>query len=430
MKKEKLEGQRHIDMKSAHLTLHKIINQSHDYWLEKAKGFRSNVQAVLVGLEENHEEEKGLHAHIVIQFTTRQKLSRDQFVKHFGTDSLHIAVKPNKDALLMALGYVSKTGNTKQWGEFMFRGTPLDANPEVYKFNYQVKSIDDGLAYFHKVIKENLSKDRNVIKKYARRDDAIGIWLQRHPSHARTLQKLENAWYLDYCNERKLGFDYQDFIDDDQLLRRHYEVYLGEFPKIFKEELPKYSELVLEEDYDQHAEHDLAVLKKIVGVLKEAQQHGPHRPHKTLNLHIWSKSPSFGKTRLMDYLNAHMMAYRLPEDQYYVDYENDLYSILVSDEAEAFLKTKEYAHLKLLLEGQSVEFNLKGYTKVVKRDNPLIILADNNSFDELMELNFRKRYQPEVMATRVLDLELRSRATLHFLLDRCLFPSTKKVSEK
>lgn len=113
-----------------------------------------------------------------------------------------------------------------------------------------------------------------------------------------------------------------------------------------------------------------------------------------------------------------MMAYRLPDDQWYVDYENGLYQALVSDEAQAFLKSKSYSHLKHIFEGQKVEFNLKGKTKIMKEDNPLIVLAENKSFHDLMAKHFEFNYQPEVMATRVLDLELKSRATLHFLLDR------------
>jgi hypothetical protein len=418
-----------ISSKTVHVTLHKIANQDFDYWLEKGKTFRSNVQAVLVGLEQNHEEEKGLHAHIVVQFTTRQQLNRKQFVEHFGTDSIHIATKPSKDALLMALGYVSKTGNTRQYGEFLFRGVPLDSNPEVYKFQYQVKSVDDGLAYFDKVIKENLSKDRNTIEKLAERNDAIGRWLRKNPGHTRTLMKLEHTWYLSYCNEKKLGFEYQSFVEDEKALSEAYNEYLKEFPGIFKANLPKLSKLELEKDYMHHEAHDLEGLRQIIIVLKEAQKYGSSRPHKSLNLYIWSTSPSFGKTRLMNYLNDHMMAYRLPEDQYYVDYKNDLYSILISDEAEAFIKSKDYSHLKLLLEGEHVEFNMKGRTKVIKLDNPLIVLAENKPFHELMNMNFKHRYQHEVMATRVLDLELKSRATLHFLLDRCLIPSKKKVAK-
>ncbi len=55
-----------------------------------------------------------------------------------------------------------------------------------------------------------------------------------------------------------------------------------------------------------------------------------------------------------------------------------------------------------------------------KEDNPLLILADNVSFDMLMERTHPKRYQKEVMKSRVECLELKSRATLHFLIDRCI----------
>lgn len=69
---------------------------------------------------------------------------------------------------------------------------------------------------------------------------------------------------------------------------------------------------------------------------------------------------SFGKTRLLDFLNEYMMTYRLPDDQYYVDYENKMYQVLVSDEADVFIKTKDYSHLKHIFEGQWVDFNCKG----------------------------------------------------------------------
>ena len=67
-----------------------------------------------------------------------------------------------------------------------------------------------------------------------------------------------------------------------------------------------------------------------------------------------------------------------------------------------------------------MEFNRKNKEKVYKEDNPLLILADNVNFDMLMERRHPARYSHDVMATRVESLELRSRATLHFLLDRCL----------
>ena len=85
-----------------------------------------------------------------------------------------------------------------------------------------------------------------------------------------------------------------------------------------------------------------------------------------------------------------------------------------------FLKTKEYNHLNLLLEGGPVEFNLKGKTKVVKTDNPLIVMAGNQPFDDIMVKYFPKQYMKEVMVVRVESLELKSRVALHFLIS-CVF---------
>ena len=410
-----------INAKYVHITLHKLKDEDKVYWLDKARKFRANVVAVLVGIEENYRDGKGVHAHIFVQFSTTQKLSRKQFVDHFGTDSLHISTRKGKDDLLQGLGYVSKTGNTAQFGTFTYRGVDIDADPEVYRFKYEVSSIEDGLKYFDKIIKENLGKDKNVIKRYAKRDDAIGRWLRQNRQHTNTLHKLAHTWALDYANEHKKGFNFRDFIRDDVALARAYDAYLRVFPVIFRRHLPEYSKIVLEDDYASHQENDLEVVRKLCGMLKIALEEGHKRPLKSLNVYIWSRNPSFGKTRLLNFLDAHMMAYRLPDDQYYVDYENEMYQVLVSDEADAFIRSKDYSHLKHIFEGQRVEFNRKGKEKVYKEDNPLLILADNVSFDTLMKKRHSQCYSHDVMETRVLSLELRSRATLHFLIDRCVY---------
>ena len=417
-KKEGSKGR--INNKYVHITLHKLTNSDKDYWVAKAKAFRANVVAVLVGIEENHVEGKGVHAHIFIQFSTVQKLSRKQFVEHFGTDSLHVSTRKGKDDLLQGLGYVSKTGNTAQYSVFTYRGVELDTDPEVYRFKYQVQTVDDGLRYFSKIIKENLGKDKNIIKRYARRNDAIGRWLQKNRQHANTLHKLAHTWSLEYKNAQKKGFKFKAFLENDGALMRAYEKYLRVFPAIFKKLLPEGSKLVLEKDYAKHKEHDLEVLRDLYIHIKIAIKYGYNRPLKSLNIYLWSRNPSFGKTRLLNFLDRHMMTYRLPDDQYYVDYENKMYQVLVSDEADAFIRSKDYSHLKHIFEGQRVEFNRKGKEKVYKEDNPLLILADNVSFDDLMKKRHPTRYSHDVMATRVVSLQLKSRATLHFLMDECV----------
>lgn len=416
-----------INAKCVHITLQGLKNDSKTYWLEKAKTFRSNVVATLVGMEENHAEGKGLHAHIVIQFSTKQKLSRKQFVEHFGTDSLHIATKPSKNALLMALGYVSKTGNTAQHGKFTSRGVELDADPEIYRFKYQVTDKMSAARYFSKVIKENLKKNKNIIEDYAKRDDEIGYYLSTHPVLMRAMHKNAQIWHIEDRNRGKNGFKFKEWVEDDGELKKHYKNYLRRYPKIFEKHLSGKVLMELEKDFRRYAEDDLRALRNIIIVLQTALKYGSKRPLKSPNLFLWSKAPSFGKTRLLNFLDANLVTYRLPDDQYYLDYKNDVYNLLVSDEAATFLQSKTYSHLKHILEGQHVEFNMKGKTKVIKEDNPLVVLADNVSFSDLMNGYFKKRYQPDVMATRIVDIELKSRATLHFFLDNC-FKNTQTSS--
>ena len=428
IKKTDTEKER-LHAKYCHITIHKLDNQDINYWVDLGMKFKVNAVACLVGLEENNKEGKGVHAHIVIQFSTKQKFSREQVVKHFGSDSVHITImKRGKADLLNVLGYASKTGETKQQGLFSYRGENIAEDPEVYRFSYMVKNRTDATEYFKKVIEENLYKDKNIIKKLAKGKNLIGTYLVNNPTLTRSLHKLANTWHLDKMNELKRGFRIVEFVKDDKKLEEAYREYLNEFEEIFYKYRPKRSYLELEADFKEYIDHDLRMIKEITAALEEAMEYGPNRPHKSPNIFIWSTKPSFGKTRLLDFLDEHTMAYRLPDDQYYVDYENGLYSVLVSDEAKAFLQTKTYPHLKHVLEGKSAEFNLKGREKVIKEDNPLIILAENMSFNILMKKLF-KDFSREVMETRVMDLEIKSRATLHFLLDRCLIPNYCRVPE-
>jgi len=427
---EKERKKTRICGKYLHITIHKLSESSKKYWVEKAMSFRQNVIAALVGLEENRKEGKDLHAHIVIQFSTRQDLVRRHFVEHFGSDSIHISVPKDKDGLIQVLGYAAKTGNTLQEGIFTSRGVDLDADPEVYRFQKQVKTKIEAIRYFKKIIKEHIDKDKNIIKKYAKRDDAIGDYLVANPGVTTSLHKLAHTWHLDYANEQKRGFRFREFVDNKKELARAYRGYLRTYPAVFKKYQEDESKLTLEKDFNKYASDDLKVLRTVIVILKNAVKYGHARPHKSLNLYIWSKNPSFGKTRLLNYLDDHMMAYRLPDDQWYVDYENKLYQVLVSDEAASFIKTKEYSHLKHIFEGEKVEFNLKGREKVFKEDNPLLVLADNVSFDALMNKYHKKNYDHDIMASRVLCLELKSRATLHFFLDKCIISGVVAEQQK
>lgn len=406
------------------ITIQNITEQNKLVWLERARKFKKNVVACLVGLEENHEEAKGLHVHILIQFSTRQKFDRDQIVECFdvqASDSINFKGPENsKESIMNVLGYVSKTGNTEQFGNFSCRGTKFESNTTDYRFAYSVKSVIDGLTYFKKVLKEKVRNEVDVMLRLKKEDSLVGTWLSKHPSAFKELVWLEQAWRLDAQNEGKKGLKVEGWVFDEEKLTEKYEAYLRCYPSIFEKYKGDQSERMLEADYADFVIHETRALQKIALSIKKALEYGPKRPHKTPNLHIWSTKATFGKTRLLQFLHKHAMTYRLPDDQYYIKYQNNLYNFLVSDEASAFLCTKTYAHLKKLFEGEPVEFNLKGKEKGICNDNPLIILAENRSFDDLMRSSFGTLYHKDIFMERMLDIEIKSRATLHFLIDHCL----------
>ena len=429
IKKEEKEGNEtfRLQSKYVHVTIHKVDTIDKKYWVDKGKSFRQNVVAVIVGVESNHEEDKGNHVHIFLQFSTKQDLSRRQFIKHFGSDCIHISPRKTRHEVFQGLGYVSKTGNVLQHGIFSYRGVDIEADPVVYRFTYEVKGVDDAFKYFAKVIQEYVDKDPFIIEKMHARNDAIGRWLQRNPTHYKTLDRLAHTWSLDYRNEQKKGFKYADWCWNEKKnevkvkeLREEYVKYLNVYPKIFEKYLIKEYDYKLETDYADHIDEEVEALRVIMTLLYAIRKYGPHRPKKSLNLFLWSQKPSFGKTRLLNFLNDNCSAYRLPDDQYYIDYSNNKYHVLVSDESEAFIKTKDYAHLKMSLEGQPTEFNMKNRTKVMKEDNPMMVLAANHDFNYLMGIFFGKVYQREVFDSRIKQIELKSRATLHFLMSKCM----------
>jgi hypothetical protein len=428
MKPEKVKKELVTRGKYIHVTIHKITNPDKQYWVDKALTFRCNVQAVLVGIENNQDEEKGLHVHIMIQFTTRPSLSRRQFVNHFGSDSLHISVKVKKDDLMDGLGYVSKTGNVASQGTFTYRNVPITEKTDVYKFKYQVKKAEDAMAYFRKDIQENIDSPKSTMENIAIRNDEIGDYVRQRPTMMRSLIEVERKWKIKRLAFLKQGIKFYDWVDDQAELKSQYNRYLEEFPEIFVSCLTRRSGKTLsdlETDYKKHADNDLKNLLLIKDSLLEAQRLESNRPRKSLNLYIWSTKPSFGKTRLLEAIENRMVTYRLPEDQYYTDYENMFYSVLLSDEAKKSLVSKTYSHIKALLEGAICEFNRKGKTKIIKRDNPLIIMADNDSLDNILTKKFGDGHDSELIEDRCLDLEIKSRATLHFFVDRCMEPVEK-----
>ncbi len=167
------------------------MNTKPEYYMGLTKTFKKNIKAVKITLEQNHEKENGLHVHILMQFSTRHDLSREQFVKHFGSDSVHIASKPNKEALMNAIVYVAKTGNYIEWCVFEHRGVELKDSAEEYRFMRLVKSIEDARLYFNKSIQENYSNAKPYMERVQEKDTMMSRYLLEHKALCRNLVKQE-----------------------------------------------------------------------------------------------------------------------------------------------------------------------------------------------------------------------------------------------
>ena len=405
------------------VTIEKLVNRDIGFWEEKAKTFRPNLVAYIVGLEENHKKAKGLHVHMLLQYSTKQDLGRGQFLKHFESEAVNVrAPGKGKQNILNLMSYVSKTGNIKKYGDFIYRGSVLTSDPVELYFQTQVKSTSDAIAFFQKKIKESINSRNGVIEETVLKENAIGRYLLARPALRKELEKVEHAWRFSYQNSLKKGFEFEKFVYDKDALEKKYKEYLREFEPIFYANLEEDSGITLEDDFDSEAyvTHDLENLRCIRKHLDKAKELKWERPRKSVNLFIWSEAPSFGKTRLLHFLKDTLPSYRLPDDQYYTAYKNYEYAVVVSDEARAFLSSKKMSHLKTLLEGEPVEFNRKGKTKIIKADNPLVVLMENKSLESIMDDHFHSAYLPLVMRSRILDLEIKSRATLHFFVDRCM----------
>ncbi len=207
-----------------------------------------------------------------------------------------------------------------------------------------------------------------------------------------------------------------DIYKNGELLEGKYREYLKEFPLIFKKYNPTQE---LERNYDRHIENDVSSLVEILRALEIAFCLKDERNIKTHNIHIWSFKSSVGKSRLINHLkeNTHILPCQTISSTR--TYNNNTYTAFVSDEASEFIKTKSYGHFKKGFDGNDVEFNRKGKHAILKTDNPLILTCDNVHFHFIMKrYHDNNNYTTEVFNTRVLDLEIKSRASIHFLIDR------------
>ncbi len=432
-KKKKEVKEFRFQGKFVFLTIENVSHSKKEYWMNLAQKFRENVQAVICSVEENFKEGKGIHVHILMQFTTRQQISKKQFEEHFNKGNvdpkfnLNLIPKMGKKAIINAICYTAKTGNYLEFGGFEWRGVEFKGNKEEYRFCLLVHSVEDAIIYFQKNIRENYSKSAPYMAKIMETDTMMQRYLLKNKGVFNNLLKIEKEW-RELHHSKDNAIMGLDFWKKPEELKEKYKEYLAKFPELHKKHNPM---LQLEKNYNKHLDNDLSVLVLLLQGLDNAFNFKGNRPIKAHNIHLWSFKSSVGKSRLLNYLRENTPIFTLPDNQFYNEYTNKKYTCCVSDEATEFLKTKTYAHLKKIYDGNEGELNLKGKPAIKKTDNPLIFSCDNTSFDSIMNKNHGQNgYKKLIFETRVLDLEIKSRATLHFLIDEILTIQEKEEKEE
>ena len=107
-----------------------------------------------------------------------------------------------------------------------------------------------------------------------------------------------------------------------------------------------------------------------------------NRHYKQPNLFIYSHLPDTGKSSLFNLIADLTPNYFWPLDLWYEAYFNDTYQTIVWDEFS--LKGQNPEFIKLLLAGTEIQLQKKG-SQVLKRDNPLFLLASNHSLRHLVK---------------------------------------------
>lgn len=160
----------------------------------------------------------------------------------------------------------------------------------------------------------------------------------------------------------------------------------------------------------------IAVLEKFKGIdtriydaLEIAHKYeGKIRPLKTLNLLLWSTTPSYGKTTFTLALQKHLKTFDFPTDGWWDGYDDNFYQLIIWNEC-SFVGW-QIQQINKLFDGSSMQLPIKG-SKQTKTDNPLIVCTSNLDLTGLLK---QKGYDQEkidfylpILRTRIQEVEIR-----------------------
>jgi hypothetical protein len=305
--------------------------------------YGNKISYLCIGREKH--KEKGWHTHIWLQLVKRIDYTLESF--NFICEkkaNVKIVGRALKDRI-RSLSYTRKGGDYIEFGK---RDEDIDlSKQEVKNVNsYVIKAIQEGIG-LERLLEHEIEQVREYAINNSKKIKQM-IYELENLQHTKEMQRLNGIEEIDITKLRK--------------------------------------------DY-----------REIAKILNKAEN---KRPHKTLNLHLWSREPNMGKTSLVEKIQSCSPCYIFPPDGWFTRYTNYIYQFIIWDEVS--FEGLKPTFLNLFLEGAKCQMPVKG-DLTHKWDNPLVIMLSNKPIREHLEELSKKRNKEifeKTLGVRVKEIEL------------------------
>jgi hypothetical protein len=335
-------------------------------------GFDGKIVYACIGREKH--KDKGWHVHIFIHFKERIRFTyaNNPFYYLYEKPANVQVVKPTREDESRTLTYVRKSQDYIEIGETSIVTNKIlktNASSKTYK---KLEKISEIKAYIAKMIREGITLEGLIDHEV----DEVKNFVLFHPQTiSRAIYEIENL-------KKKKEMDKLMGIEKINLSKIRNK----------KE-------------------------RQIAKILNDAKN---MRPHKSINLHIWSAFPGMGKTSLVNKIQEYSSCYRFPPDTWFTRYINYSYTFIIWDEVS--FEGLKPTFLNMFLEGTKCQMPVKG-DLTHKEDNPLVIMLSNMPIREHLEKisnpKIRETFERTLLA-RVHEVEL----------DRPIFNLLKHIKPK
>ena len=324
------------------------------------------------------------HYHLLIVYNKRRKIINPNIYNYILNKKVNIQ---GVNSLLHAIDYVEKCGDFVSYnldksvvGDKGKRKTAVlvmdnkISDKDIYnhiintiiQFQFSLEQIIDFCKEkdykYHNILHKNIKQIKNIIA-FNKEFNTV--------DHNTIIDFLNVTKHFEYFCTQLYGSLSQIENKHQNTNKRHHK----ETDILYKSSNQKYEQYTFDK-----------VEYTILGFILKSLEHKYNRPHKSLNLHLFSERASYGKTTFLTQLSKLMKIYYYPPIQWFMEYSNKTYNAIIWDEFKLPINTN---HFNLFFEGVPVDLPIKYSNNITKIDNPLIICCSNQSIRGQLEYRYK-----------------------------------------